>query len=372
MKDFDPNPPAPDSDPTRQLIDDMAQVGLDPKTILWDGRIHRFPGANKPRGTDAWYYAFPDRRGAKFGDWSAGIDEHWFLKRKEPFTKAEKDRWAKEKRKRDREQAEKRAAAIEQVKKVWKAAEKPSPEKRPHPYLFNKDIYDAPNLRISTLTHLDKETNYHIPAGLLLVPMYKRGQLVNVLRIWPNGQKRTWPKAETIGARHLIAGDSTNWDLVYVCEGWATGWTVHQATGCPVVVAFTAPNLPTVARALHKKRPESKIIIASDNDRWSKMVAEDGEIPNPGLYWAKRAAEEAEAELVIPDFDDLAGNPTDFDELRQREGIKQVTKWLDPDKADDATTEVARTEGEDDEDEAPDRWITEATFRCLGANDATY
>lgn len=385
MTDFDPNPPQ-DSDPTKQLVDYMAKFGLEPPNLIihWDGRRHRFPGAGKRRGTDAWYLAYPDRMGAHFGDWSTGVKEHWVLKRDHRVSKAERARWDKEKRKRDREQAEARAQALDEVKKIWNAAEVPSPDKRPHTYLFRKEISDAPGLRISTLVKFPPtpdDPNPHIPAGLLLVPMYKAGKLINVQRVWPNGKKRWWPGAEVIGARILIkSGDNPNWDIVYITEGYATGWTVHQATGRPVVVAFTAGNLLSVATALRQKHPESKIIIAADNDRWKKITTAQGDIPNPGIYYAKKAAKAVGGKVVAPDFEDLAGRPTDFDDLRLRENLDAVRKYLKL-KMFKEVRKVADPEPDDPDaepgpgplkkEETPD-WRVTAPFRPLGHDHGTY
>ena len=264
-------------DPTEILLQKMAGFDLDPKTIIWDGRRHRFPGAGKTRGTDAWYLAYPDRMGAHFGDWSTGIKEHWTVQRDKPFTKAEKNKWAEEKKKRDLEEKEKRAKALQEIKTVWDAAKLPG--KKLHAYLFNKGIDNSPNLRISTLTDLG---TWKIPAGLLLMPMYKRKKMVNLQRVWPNGKKRWWPGAEVIGARVVINPNGGSWDRVYVCEGWANGWTINRATGCPVVVAFTAGNLLPVAKdAEDGSGIRSALIIAADNDRWKRILTDGGEIPNP-------------------------------------------------------------------------------------------
>lgn len=324
-------------DPTGQLLQKMAGHDLHPKTIAWDGRKNRFPGAGKKRGKDAWYIAYPDRKGAHFGDFSTGVKKHFMVGRDKPPSIEERRKWAEEKERRDKEKAAERAKALEQVRKVFAAAEDPDPKNKPHPYLFRKGIEDYGHLRISTHVWLDKKAKWQVPAGLLLVPMWKDGKLVNIQRIWPKeGMKpKYWPGAETIGARHVIGMHQGKLDVVYICEGWATGYTIHKVTGQPVVVAFSAGGLRTVAEDLRKKRDPKRIILAADNDRWSKIVRGGGkdDIPNVGVTYASRAAKEAKAEVAIPDFEDLEGKPTDFDDLRQREGEDAVRKWLDPNMA---------------------------------------
>ncbi len=319
----------PSDDPTALLLAEMAEFGLDPKHILWDGRCHRFPGSNKTRGTDGWYLAYPDRKGAHYGCWATGVKQHWVLKRKDPVTPHERKKWAAEKRKRDWEQAEKREIALAQVQKVLKAAKDPPKDEKSHLYLFSKGINSWPGLQISTKTAIDGK-DWVVPAGLLLVPMVKDGKIVNVQRIWPNGKKRWWPGAEVIGAHVALGTKDADWSECFIAEGWATGWTVWKATGKPVIVAFTSGNLLAVAKAFREKHPNAQITVAADNDRWTKIMDSEGGIPNPGIHYATLAAKEVGGDIAAPDFDDLAGRPTDFDDLRQRDGLEAVRKYLDP------------------------------------------
>jgi len=69
-----------------------------------------------------------------------------------------------------------------------------------------------------------------------------------------------------------------------VCEGYATGATIHEATGLAVIVAFDAGNLLPVARFFREKKPDWLIVIAADNDAWT-----DTPIKNPGCYFAMLA-----------------------------------------------------------------------------------
>ena len=82
--------------------------------------------------------------------------------------------------------------------------------------------------------------------------------------------------------------------LLIVCEGYATGASIHESTGHAVAVAFNAGNLEAVAVALHSKYPALKIIIAADDDYQT-----DG---NPGMTKATAAVQAAGATLAIPVF----------------------------------------------------------------------
>jgi putative DNA primase/helicase len=83
-----------------------------------------------------------------------------------------------------------------------------------------------------------------------------------------------------------------------VCEGFATGASIHECTGHAVAVAFNAGNLEAVAVALRIKYPDFKIIIAADDDHQTPS--------NPGLTKATAAFKAACASLAVPVFKEAA------------------------------------------------------------------
>jgi len=102
-----------------------------------------------------------------------------------------------------------------------------------------------------------------------------------------------------------------------VCEGFATGASIHEATGAAVAVAFNAGNLEAVALALHQRHPEQTIVIAADDDYKNER--------NPGLTSAKSAAMAVGGFVVAPLFP--AGRPanaTDFNDLAVSAGLDAV------------------------------------------------
>lgn len=52
--------------------------------------------------------------------------------------------------------------------------------------------------------------------------------------------------------------------VVYLVEGIATGWTVHQNSNAPALVTFGKGNLERIAKALRERHPELRIIIVPD------------------------------------------------------------------------------------------------------------
>ena len=330
-------------DPTAELLTAMASVGLHPKQIHWDSRFRRFPGIDRKKGDAGWLKAFVDQRGAIFGDnrtkekWKWPSDDPAWresMKGLEPLS-AEEVRTKQAKAAAERVKDAKKATEL--VRKFWESAKKPPTN---HPYLEKKGITDVPVLRSA----VDPKTN----EPMLLIPMRNvDGELVCLQRIWPDSTRRQmWQPGgcrglyDTIGAKHYRETKT-----LHVCEGWTTGWSIHLATKSAVIVAFFDGGLKTVGKIIKKKYPEARIVICADNDRW-KPVPRDGKDVNPGVYAARAAAKELGADLAIPEFENLDNEPTDFDDLRQREGIDAVRKWLDPKMAGQAVTEAWKVEPE--------------------------
>lgn len=109
-------------------------------------------------------------------------------------------------------------------------------------------------------------------------------------------------------------------DRLFICEGYATGASIHEATGHAVAVAFDSGNLKPVAEALRRKYPETKLIICADNDQWTEG--------NPGTTKAKEAAEAVGAAIVCPSFTDVSTKPTDFNDMVRLSGIESVKSAL--------------------------------------------
>ena len=94
------------------------------------------------------------------------------------------------------------------------------------------------------------------------------------------------------GGQFIIQGQSEK--PVAVCEGFATGTSIHLATGWTVYVAFSANNLARVAKTVKERFPDKTIIICGDNDE-------------AGLRKGEDAAGLANAQLLFPHFTDDNG-----------------------------------------------------------------
>ncbi len=241
------------------------RLGVDPGAIALDGKVKRF--ATKPNGRDeaGWYVGFGDGVPAgSFGDWRVGLSETWCARDIRSLSEAEREehrrRMADAARLRDQERREAQAAAAAKAASIWSTAEAATA----HPYLTAKGV-GAFGVKISR--------------DALVVPVRTGGNLTSLQFIDAEGGKLFLTGGAIAGGYHAIGAPQ---DSVIICEGYATGASLHILTGRAVAVAFNAGNLQAVAQAIRAKLPTVKIIVAADDD-WRT----EG---NPGLTKAREAA----------------------------------------------------------------------------------
>jgi putative DNA primase/helicase len=61
--------------------------------------------------------------------------------------------------------------------------------------------------------------------------------------------------------------------IAVVVEGFATGATIHEATGLPVIVAFDAPSLLPVALNVRKAYRDIRLLFAADDDYLQRCLS---------------------------------------------------------------------------------------------------
>lgn len=167
-----------------------------------------------------------------------------------------------------------------------------------HPYLTRKSV-QAHGLRIEV-------------QHTLLVPLRDTtGTLHSLQAIATDGAKRFMPGGKVKGCYHGIGKPSGR---LVICEGYATGATLHEQTGAAVAIAFNSGNLLPVAQALRTKFPCITLVLAADDD-WKT----EG---NPGLTAATEAARAVGGLLAVPNFGDLPREEkdTDFNDLHRLAG----------------------------------------------------
>ena len=245
-----------------------------------DGRLHRYRvDGDKAGSQNGWYVLhLDDQPFGAFGSWRTGQSETWYPATPTTLTDAERQaraaRLADARRARDLEQAAVHAAARKRAAGLW---EKAKPASGSHAYLMRKAV---PAYGIRLLR------------DRLVIPLRDvEGTLHSLQFIGPDGRKTFLTGGRKRGCYFAIGRPE---NAVCVCEGYATGATIYQATHHATAVAFDAGNLEPVARALRQKFPRLTLVIAADNDR---------ETPgNPGVVAATAAARAVGAALAIPTF----------------------------------------------------------------------
>lgn len=305
------------SDPIEHFRLAIAAAGLEvPDSINADGAIHRF-STNGRRGDDSgWYMLHTDGIAAgAFGCWREGLTQTWCAKSDNAMTDAEREahrqriKAMKAQREADLSAAQQQASQTAAV--LWQGA---TVAPAAHEYLTRKGI---------------QPHGVKFDGHRLLIPMRDTaGTLHSLQTIAPDGDKRFMPGGRVKGCYHSIGKPA---GVLIVCEGYATGASIHEATGHAVAVAFNAGNLEPVALALRAKYPDLKIIIAADDDHLTDA--------NPGMTKAHAAALAVGGLVAVPSFP--AGRPdkaTDFNDLHQLAGADAVRASID-----DATAITAET-----------------------------
>ncbi|WP_304626935.1 DUF5906 domain-containing protein, partial [uncultured Parasutterella sp.] len=374
----------------REIEEQMSAVGIDlppGHDLIVNGRNwRRFKpnNSNFKRGKDAWYgiweQSLSNGKIYYFGTFGIGSQTYKIEHSRKGWTREE---WTElESRKKadqeviDKALEERRKSAREKAAKMWeRAADSVSAS---HPYVRSKKIrpIGARQLR-----------------NQILVPVWKEEMLVGLQTIFPDDtaegertfQKKFLSGTETKGSFAVLGTLPEKPEVIFLTEGWATGCSIFEAVGQPVIVAFSAGNLLPVAETLRAKYPDSKICIAADNDAhylrklreecasrfgidlqvhssrsaaqdqcfdggrvcawWSKK---DGEacveyeewigdrtrpshrsLNNTGVVKANIAAARVNACVFIPRFSNQQTWGTDFNDLASEEGINAVREQLE-------------------------------------------
>jgi len=315
-------------DPTGEVLEAMRAAGCepaDPGVIAFDGRLHRYDVAGDTRGRkNGWFVLFdgPVPAGS-FGSWKTEVTQTWRAtatveltpeqrrRERERIEAAQAQRWAEQRRLQAR--ARERAAAL------WKRA-RPAVDAR-HPYLLKKQV---PAIGLRQL------------GDLLVAPVRDGdGALLSLEFLNPEGGK-TFLKEGAVAGGHHGLGDPEGARTILVCEGYATGASLHRACGLPVAIAFSAGNLFPVASDLHRRYPEAALVIAGDDDRYTTG--------NPGRRHAEEAARWVNGAAILPDFAGLdpSRRPTDFNDVQVLGGLARLRRQLETRLAAVLPAEAAR------------------------------
>lgn len=141
-----------------------------------------------------------------------------------------------------------------------------------HDYLKNKNVHPYYGVKIATksFTELDADgvTVFRIKKGELIIPLVTiNKRFTSYQRITSNGKKLMAGKTPKRGGFYPIG----LWQYqatkrIILCEGYATGASLFEATNYLVFVCFDIGNIRTVCEQLREEYPCVEVIIASDFD----------------------------------------------------------------------------------------------------------
>ena len=235
--------------PTLSFYDAVeSALGLSVPHAYEDGEIHRFG----PKGC-CWYVLHRSRRGTlygHFGDWRNIEKEdipYCSRGKIEDLPESEKAEIRLMEEKRKAEEEKYRKERLKEVTALYNSLPQATSD---HPYLIRKGVTAQPDMR------LDQRGN-------ILVPMYNfDGEMRDVQYLFPkadeNGKWKSYARGLLAGGLYYpIPGDYKN---TFICEGVATGLSIHAATGATVICAMSAGNMPKIAENY------PRAIIVADND----------------------------------------------------------------------------------------------------------
>lgn len=290
--------------PEQGFLDALTEFGLRVDHLEY-ATIVRVATDEDTRGKKSgWYIYHPDGiAGGIYGDWRRGETREWWSRNSSEVSPVERMQMQM---KRD---ASMRARDAEYERAANNAAEilaSTPPASDDHPYLVTKNVKAHGDIRVSD--------------GKLLIPARNAaGDLTTIQTIDAAGGKLFYKGARVRGSWFTIPSSGGNGN-VYVTEGYATGATVHEATGCEVIVAFDAGNMIAIARDIRARYP-GPLIFAADNDRFNKE--------NRGVKSASTAAQSVGATYIYPQFVNESSG-TDFNDLAIAEGIEVVRAQIAP------------------------------------------
>lgn len=202
------------------------------------------------------------------------------------ITDADREQWRKDKQRRNKERLERELQMQEQIARKAEGIFRNAYLGESSLYLIEKQVDKDPKIKI---TH----------DGNLLIPAYdEHGKMWNVQTITPDGQKFfiTDAGGRTGGCFFIIGEVQPDlYDAYIICiaEGYATGMSIHMATGHPVALSFVANNLPKVGTALRQKYPNAVFAYCADDDSAKEST---------GQKYANEALEITGGIVVLPDF----------------------------------------------------------------------
>ena len=305
----------------------LRAAGLEVEAVLADGLLHRCGTTDRPHRKDGAYKAFLDAPASIWWkNWRTGDEGTWTARPEREFSaaqhKALHERLAAAKADTKAEQERRWKAAAKLTASIWNRSRTAGDD---HSYLQRKEV-PAIGLR-------------QTEDGRLIVPVLDQsGRIQSLQFILPDKPSEGTDKfflrgGKTSGGFFSIpAKNGTKDGPLLIAEGYATGTSLHLATGYAALVAFNAGNLEAVARAARARYPDREIMLCADND--CETAKADGTPWNPGKEAAFRAAQAVGGKLAVCPAHD--GKATDFNDLHRLRSLEAVRAVVEAARKQDA------------------------------------
>lgn len=284
----------------------LHKAGYEPDTCIKDKFCRFHIEGDKQGHKNGWYiYLEQEYPVAFYGDWKSGERYEWkgynsdaLNERERSFANAQweaKKAWYEARIREKNEQC-----ALESMR-IWENATQATG----HKYLADKKV-ESYGLKRT--------------ADILLIPMQgPDGKMRGLQKIMENGARFYHDGTNKKGGFFQI-GAAINAPVIGLCEGYATGASIHKACGLPIIMAFDAGNLIHVARYLKQAAPDSKIINFGDDDCWKEK--------NTGRIMAGELAAKLDIKTLFPTFHHPDGKSTDWNDLAIIEGLDEVKRQI--------------------------------------------
>ena len=298
----------------------LRAAGLEVEAVLADGLLHRCGTTNRPHRKDGAYKAFLDAPASIWWkNWRTGDEGTWTVRPEREFSAAQRkalhERIQVIRAHNEAEQDRRWKAAAKLAASIWNRSRTTGDD---HPYLQRKEV-PAIGLR-------------QTEDGRLIVPVLNpSGRIQSLQFILPDKPTEGTDKFFLKGGRtaggffSLPASEERKDGPLLIAEGYATGASLHLATGYAVLIAFNAGNLEAVARIARARYPDREIMLCADND--CETAKADGTPWNPGKEAAFRAARAINGKLAVcPAHEGKATDFNDLHRLRSLEAVRSVVE----------------------------------------------
>lgn len=273
-----------------------------PEEFDFTGGFKRFSTRPGRRDDAGWIMVlWDDQPTAVYGDWREGTRFTFSPGRDDAMKDPERRREImaridEERVRRRKAQREAQRAASKRCLDMWigKSIEVTDSIPLDHPYLAAKQI-----LPVGIVMHVKSRS--------LIVPVRDHRDNLRSLQFIDTIGRKRFARGAPVQGFYARLGDHPGYgETVYLCEGYATGATIKQATKCTTFVAFSAGNLlPVMKRLRMRYGKDLCIVVAGDND-----CETDG---NPGVTAATKAAAMYGGLVAIPK--PISRKPADWNDV---------------------------------------------------------